>query len=50
MTPPIHVGLAQHPIKKGPGARSLTILTGDIVTTYQLPLNTRYPNLVQLLF
>ena len=23
MTPPIHVGLAQHPIKSGPGARFL---------------------------
>ena len=27
MTPPIHVGLAQHPIKKGLGARSLTVAT-----------------------
>ena len=26
MTPPIHMGLAQHPIKKGPGARSLTMI------------------------
>ena len=28
MTPPIHVGLAQHNIhKNGPGARSLTVAT-----------------------
>ena len=27
MTPPIHVGLAQHQ-KKGPGAQSLTITSG----------------------
>ena len=27
MTPPIHVGFVQHPIKRGPRARSLIVAT-----------------------